>query len=291
MDTALQAKEAPRLLPKKASLSRAAGVACWISLPSAWKMALQRWQTKSRAQTKHASSAAQRGSSEQREKTTVKSNLNRAQTLEPGESLVWRPPEYSLLKRFPWLPEEATPRHKMASAPWETWWWGSSSITPSWLLLPEAATQPDRGPGQASSSTWTELRPGGKPQPVLRREHCSPKRERFVPGIHPQCSACGGQACPSREQAAECRARLGGLFLYTALALRSPPHLKKWPPRHGAMAPAHSQQPLPSLHRAWLPKLSPDTYKGVEFNVSHVHIQQKSTCFLKGKMSQQFSPH
>lgn len=122
---------------------------------------------------------------------------------------------------------------------------GSSSSTPSWLLLPEAAPQPDRGPSQASSSTWTKLRPGGKAQPVLSREHCSP--ERFVPGTRPQCPAWGAQARPSRQQAAECWARLGGLFLYTASAFRHPPHLKKWP-RHRAMALAHSQRPLPSLH-------------------------------------------
>lgn len=98
MDTDLQAKEAPCLPAKKASLSLAAGVACWISLPSAWKMDLQRWQTKSHAQTKHISSVAQKGRSEQREKTTVKSNLNQAQTLEPEESSVLRHPWGQLVK-------------------------------------------------------------------------------------------------------------------------------------------------------------------------------------------------
>lgn len=90
-------KKLPACQLKKKLLSLAAGVAFWVSLPSAWKMALQRWQTKSHAQTKHIS-VAQRGSSESREKAISKSNLNQAQTLEPQESLVLRHPWGQLIK-------------------------------------------------------------------------------------------------------------------------------------------------------------------------------------------------
>lgn len=95
----------------------------------------------------------------------------------------WDTPEDSLLKQFPWLPEECTQWRAMTSAPWEDLTVGLHlhSLLAGchiWSLL---CTQT-----KANCFMWMKLRLGGKLWSTLMIKNGSGQRERDTPGdSHP----------------------------------------------------------------------------------------------------------
>lgn len=145
MDTDLQAKEAPCLPAKKS-------FCLWLQglLSESHFHLLGRWLSKGgrpnpmlRQNTPpllHKEEAKNRG-----KKQFLNPISTKHKHLSQKSPWCWDTPEDSLLKQFPWLPEECTQWHEMTSAPWKISQSGSTSIPLSWVPNLVTSVHPNQG--------------------------------------------------------------------------------------------------------------------------------------------------